>query len=295
MHPTLSASGPASPIVKWAGGKRQLLPHLLRSQPPVWRHYLEPFAGGAALFFALNQPHSYVSDTNSDLIQVYQTVRDHVDALIASLIPIQRDYDALPPSDRAAFFYALRDRYNRRQDSALVHSAVFLALGRLAFNGLYRVNAHGTYNTPFGHYSHPDIVRAQTLRCAQNLLQSATIVAVDYQAAVEIAQPFDFVYCDPPYTPVSPTAHFTHYTATGFSWADHVALAAWVHCMADRGVSVMVSHANLPAIYDLYHGLWCQVVPTRRAINADATQRTGMSEVILTTYPVPGAQQLPLS
>lgn len=283
------ASVTADPILKWAGGKRQLLPRLLASEPPGWNRYLEPFAGGAALFFALGRPGAYLSDTNSDLIRLYQMVRDRVGDLIEQLSQIQIAYRAMMPDGQAAFFYTLRDRYNGRQADDLEHSALFLALGRLAFNGLYRVNARGGYNTPFGRYKNPDIVRAKILRAAHQVLQDATIVAADYEAASAVAQRGDWIYVDPPYVPASKTAYFTSYTADGFSWEDQVTLAAWVQEMAHRGVFVMASNADIPAIHELYRGLWIQVVPVRRAINSDATKRTGASEVVITTYPVAGA------
>lgn len=283
------ASVAVAPILKWAGGKRQLLPRLLASQPRSWNRYLEPFAGGAALFFALSRPEAYLSDTNGDLIRLYQVVRDRVEDLIGRLTAIQTTYRALVPEDQAAFFYALRDRYNARQADDLEQSALFYALGRLAFNGLYRVSATGRYNTPFGRYQNPDIVRAETLRAAHRVLQDATIVEADYRTAGTAAQRADLVYVDPPYAPVSTTANFTSYTADGFGWKDQVALAEWVREMAGRGVYVMASNADVPEIHALYRGLWIQVVPVRRAINSDATKRTGASEVIITTYPVEGA------
>lgn len=279
-----------SPI-KWAGGKRQLLPQLLASQPDSWNRYLEPFAGGAALFFALGRSGSYLSDTNGDLIRFYQVLRDRVDDLIERLTEIQTAYRALAPDDQAAFFYALRDRYNARQADGFEQSAMFFALGRLSFNGLYRVSALGRYNTPHGRYKNPDIVRADTLRAAHWVLQDATIVEADYQAARAIAGRSDLVYVDPPYMPASKTANFTSYTADGFGWQDQLALAEWVRTMASRGVYVMASNADVPEIHDLYRGLWIQVVPVRRAINSDASKRSGATEVIITTYPVDGASR----
>ena len=279
-----------SPI-KWAGGKRQLLPQLLASQPISWNRYLEPFAGGAALFFALGRPGSYLSDTNGDLIRFYQVVRDRVEELIERLTQIQIAYRALTSEDQAAFFYTLRDRYNARQADDVEQSAIFFALGRLAFNGLYRVSAQGRYNTPFGRYKNPDIVRADTLRAAHGVLQDATIVEADYQVASVAAQPSDLIYVDPPYAPVSKTANFTSYTADGFGWADQEKLASWIRDVGDHGVYVMASNADVPAIHELYRGLWIQVVPVRRAINSDASKRSGASEVIITTYPVNGASR----
>ncbi len=276
---TLNTISSVPVIVKWAGGKRQLLPRLLASQPSSWNRYLEPFAGGAALFFALGRSGSYLSDTNAELINMYQVVRDDVETLIEHLRRHRNE---------AEYYYAVR-----AQDpvalSALERASRFLYMLRVAFNGLWRENAAGRMNTPFGRYKNPDIVRADTLRAAHAVLQSATIVQADYAAAMEVAQASDLVYLDPPYAPSSKTANFTSYTAGGFSWADQEALAEQVRALGDRGVYVMASNADVPEIHDLYRGHWIQVVPVRRAINSDATKRTGASEVIITTYPVEGA------
>lgn len=281
----------AEPVIKWAGGKRQLLPRLLASQPSTWQRYWEPFAGGAALFFALSCSHAVLSDTNADLIQMYQAVRDQLPELIAHLVAFQAAYDAQNPTDRAALFYSWREQYNRRQADVLTQSALFLVLGRLAFNGLYRVNAQGRYNTPFGSPAHPDLIQAARLQAASAILQQNVIMQGDYAVVGSQAQSGDWIYCDPPYAPSSPTAQFTHYTAGGFGWPQQVALATWLRGQADRGIFVMASNADVPAIHDLYRGFWIQVVPARRAINADATKRGGTTEVIITSYPVADAVQ----
>ena len=270
-------SAPAAcPPIKWAGGKRQLLPHLLASQPPAWNRYWEPFAGGAALFFALNRPGSYLSDTNPDLINLYQVIRDDVDALITDLRHHRNE---------AAYFYAIR-AIPPESLSPIARASRFLFLNKTCFNGLFRVNHQGRFNVPFGRYAHPLIVDPDGLHAAHRVLHTAEIVQADYTAIRSIAQPGDFVYMDPPYAPVSSTANFTQYTAQGFGWPDHVALADTIRFLASRGCFVMASNANVPAIHSLYRGLWIQVVPARRAINADTSKRTGATEVIITTYPV---------
>ncbi len=276
----------AQSIVKWAGGKRQLLPKLLESCPPQFNRYFEPFVGGGALFFALARPGSHLSDTNGDLIRLYQTVRDHVDALIARLTQIQTTYRSLPPESQSEFFYEMRFRYNERVADAVEQSALFVALNRLAFNGLYRLNARGAFNTPFGRYKNPNISRIDPIRTAHEVLQDATLVEADYTAIADIVRASDFCYIDPPYMPVSETAKFTSYTAKGFGWDDQVALAEFIRMLQQRGVYVMASNADVPAVHELYEGLHIQVVPVHRAINRDATKRAGATEVIITTYPV---------
>lgn len=276
----------AQSIIKWAGGKRQLLPQLLASSPPTFSRYFEPFAGGAALFFQLGRAGSYLSDTNGDLIRLYQTVRDHIDALIARLTELQTTYRSLLPQAQSTFFYDMRTRYNARTGDALEQSALFVALNRLAFNGLYRLNSRGAFNTPFGRYKNPDIVRAEVLRAAHAVLQGATLIETDYRAIADMVKASDFCYFDPPYMPASKTAKFTSYTAEGFGWEDQVALATFIRQLGHQGVYVMASNADVPAIHELYDGLHIQIVPVRRTINADATKRQGATEVIITTYPV---------
>lgn len=285
--PALSSSTPVPPIVKWAGGKRQLLSALMSSCPVTFNRYFEPFAGGAALFFALACPGSYLSDTNGDLMQLYETVRDHMDPLVERLRQIQTSYRRLSSEAQATFFYELRQRYNERTSDSIEQSALFLALNRLAFNGLYRLNGQGAFNTPYGRYKNPDLVRANALLSAHLILQHATLATADYTAMASLVRHSDFCYIDPPYVPTSKTANFTSYTVNGFGWDDQVALAQFIRDLAHRGVYVMTSNANVPAIHELYHDCHIQVVPVRRAINSDATKRSGATEVLITTYPVP--------
>ena len=266
----------AAPVCKWSGGKRQLLPHLIASRPPQWNRYLEPFVGGGALFFALGQPDSYISDTNSELMNMYRVLRDNVDALIEHL---GRHHN------ESSHYYAVRAQ-NPAHLSPLERASRLLFLLRVCYNGLWRENAAGQMNTPFGRYKNPDIVQEKILRAAHLVLQTATIVEADYQQAAQVAGPGDWVYLDPPYVPVSKTANFTSYTAHGFNWADQELMADMVRELGGRGVFVMTSNADVPAIHDLYRGLYIQVVPARRAINSNPTKRSGVTEVIVTTYPV---------
>lgn len=266
----------AAPVCKWSGGKRQLLPHLIASRPPIWNRYLEPFVGGGALFFALGQADSYISDTNAELINMYRVLREDVDALIDHLGRHRNE---------SAYYYAVRAQ-NPAHLSPLERASRLLFLLRVCYNGLWRENAAGQMNTPFGRYKNPDIVQEKTLRAAHQVLKTATIADADYRAVAAVAAPGDWVYLDPPYAPVSKTANFTSYTAHGFNWADQEAMAQLARDLGRRGVFVMTSNADIPAIHDLYHGLHMQVVPARRAINSNPAKRTGITEVIITSYPV---------
>ena len=271
-----------APIIKWAGGKRQLLTHLLAAAPPHWQRYYEPFAGGAALFFALSRPGAYLGDANAEVIHLYRTLVDDTESLITALA----GYANTPET-----YLSVRATDPTTLDP--VHRAArFLYLNKTCFNGLYRENRRGQFNVPFGHYTHPNIVNAEGLRAARSLLQTATLAHASYTALDGLVQPDDWVYCDPPYVPVSHTARFTAYTAGGFSWIDQEELAATLRRWADHGVHVMTTNAEVPTLLALYPGFWCQRVPARRAINRDGSGRTGAHEVILTSYPVPGATRL---
>ncbi len=270
-----------SPI-KYAGGKRQLLAQLLASRPPTWHRYFEPFAGGATLFFALGLSGAYLSDTSAELINVYQVIRDNIDILIA---------DLGRHCNREDYYYTIR-ALDPETLSPVERASRFLFLNKTCWAGLLRVNRQGRFNVPFGHYEHPNIVNADGLRAAHRVLQTTEIAQADYQAVLPMAQPEDFVYCDPPYVALSGSARFTEYTAGGFDWADHVQLAAAVYTLARRGCYVMVSNADVPAVRVLYRGLWSQSVSARRSINSDATKRAGARELIITTYPVSGAERL---
>ena len=272
----------ARPVVKWAGGKRQLLPQLLASQPSSWTHYWEPFVGGGALFFALAPAHAVISDINAEIVTLYRVIRDAVEDLIRDLTHHRNDAD---------YFYQLRAQ-DPSTLSPVEQASRTVFLNKTCFNGLFRVNRQGQFNVPFGRYAHPNIVNAPGLRAAHHVLQTTEIVHADYLTMVDHMEPGAFVYCDSPYEPRSTTAHFTAYTATGFGWADQVRLAAAVHTLAARGVSVLVSHADSSAIRMLYRGLWAQTVKARRAINANGAKRGGATELIISTYPILGATRL---
>lgn len=276
MSTTLAFHPVASPVVKWSGGKRQILARLMALQPPRWKRYLEPFAGGAALFFALGAPGSYLSDTNGELINMYEVLREHPEPLIAHLSRHKNEED---------YYYQAR-ALDPTSLSPLERASRFLYLLRVCYNGLWRENSSGKMNTPFGCYRNPDIVQEALLRGAHGVLQSATIVKADFKAVLTVAQPGDWVYCDPPYAPVSKTANFTSYTRLGFGWSDQEMLAEAIRSLARQGVHVMASNADVPEIHELYKGLDIRVVPVRRAINSNAAKRRGATEVIITTYPV---------
>ena len=267
------------PFLKWAGGKRQLLPELLTRRPETVRRYFEPFVGGAALFFELAPASSCLSDVNGELVDCYLAIRDHVDAVIAALKQHRYDKD---------YFYQIRSLV----PSTLTlpeRAARTIFLNRTGFNGLYRVNNRGQFNVPFGRYTNPTICDTRNLRACSLVLKSAHLAVEDFEQAVSGAGRGDFVYFDPPYVPVSHTSHFTSYTPGGFGWDEQRRLASVFAKLAARGVQVMLSNSDVPAVRQLYAGFRIDAVQARRNISCKGRRRGQVGEVVVCSYPPGGA------
>jgi len=272
------------PIVKWAGGKRQLIPELLKRSPESWGTYFEPFIGGAAFLLALYNSerihHAIMSDANRELINLYETIQTRPDELIETLA--DENF-----KNEKEFFYENRIRYNKiinTSQEPVLRAAYFIYMNRHCFNGLWRVNKSGTFNVPFGSYKNPSLPDRARIQNFSDALQQVEILNTDFAETVKKAKEGDFVYFDPPYMPASDTAKFTSYNASGFSFEEQKRLAEVFADLADRGVSAMLSNANVPAVHELYQDFTISVVAANRMINRDATKRTGSSEVIVTNY-----------
>ena len=298
--------GPVRPILKWAGGKRQLLPELRPYYPRRFGRYVEPFLGSGAVFLDLHNRgllagrRVALSDINADVIGCYRAVRDGVDRVIAALRELERSYRARGE----ACFYEVRDEgFNpaRREvyasgDPAAAYTprlaAMLIFLNRTGFNGLFRVNSRGEYNVPAGRYVNPTICDEGNLRAWSATLarRGVTLRVVGFDAALEDAGQDDFVYLDPPYAPLSHTARFTSYTAGGFSAVQHEALQRGVIALASRGAFVVLSNSAAPQIRALYAthaaarsaGLTARTVAARRAINSRAASRGPVREYLIT-------------
>ncbi|SDY16688.1 DNA adenine methylase [Halopenitus persicus] len=290
----------AKPVLKWAGGKRQLLEAIYRRFPTDYDRYHEPFLGGGAVFFDLEPADATINDTNPRLVNFYEQVRDAPAALIDRLESFD-DPEADPDPDLAfaeetprgstvdAYYYQQRARFNRRpygeSFDELEEAALLAYLNRTCYNGLYRENADGGFNVPIGRYADPDWVQADRIREASRVLQGATIHNRDFEYVREAAAPGDLVYVDPPYEPMSPTANFTDYSADGFDREDQERLIDLVTELADAGVSVVVSNSGVTADRYLEAGLDVDLEGATRAINSDASNRDEVDEIIATTVP----------
>lgn len=270
------------PLVKWVGGKRQLLPQIHAGLPAGgFNHYFEPFLGGGAVLFSLLPAKATVNDLNSELINLYQVVRDDVDAIIELLATYPNDKD---------FFLELRakDRDAAAWDAMteVERAARTVYLNKTCYNGLYRVNAAGQFNSPFGKYAKPKICDEPTLRAVSEYLSSnqVTFHNGDYAAILKDAQEGDFVYFDPPYDPVNQTSSFTGYAAGGFNRSEQIRLKEACDSLDARGVNFMLSNSATEFIQDLYADYNVSIVGATRAINSVAHKRGKVDEVMVRNY-----------
>ncbi|ERS41760.1 MULTISPECIES: DNA adenine methylase [Corynebacterium] len=272
------------PLVKWAGGKRQLLPHIHAALPDgTPRRYYEPFIGGGAVLFSLTPACARVNDLNSELINLYEVVREGVEELISLVSTYPNDAD---------FFYQLRavDRDAQRFAalSATERAARTLYLNKTCYNGLYRVNSAGQFNAPFGRYKNPAICDADTLRGVHQYFRDndVTFTQGDFAAAVAGAGEGDFVYFDPPYDPVNVTSSFTGYQKGGFDRAEQERLKAVCDDLDARGVKFLLSNSATEFIRDLYVDFSIDTVAATRAINSVGSRRGKVDEVLVRNYEV---------
>ena len=273
------------PFVKWAGGKRQLIPILNQNLPEYFGTYYEPFLGGGALLFHIltdkNGQKCSISDLNSDLVLAYTTIRDRIDALIISLKNHEKNYQKNPES----YYYSIRENNPR---SAIEKTSRLLFLNRTCFNGLYRVNSKGKFNVPLGKYSNPNIVNEENLRAVSNILQSSrvSIKCRDFEAVLRDAKKGDLVYFDPPYQPVSATSNFTSYTNKDFTYDDLTRLSELCLKLDSRGCNVLLSNSDSKEVADIFDKNTWKItrIEANRSINSNSKKRTGHFELLIKNY-----------
>ncbi len=276
---------PGEPFLKWAGGKRKVVPHLLELLPERFGSYHEPFLGGGALFFnlAAGQPRrfdaAWLGDGNERLMRCYRAVRDDVEQVIRLL-------EIYSAGHSEPFFYALRGTDIDRGTDYEV-AAWLIYLNRTAFNGLYRVNSKGGFNVPFGRYNAPVVCHEEHLRACAALLRGTQLRAEGFESVLGRASEGDVVYFDPPYVPLSETAQFTSYTRGGFGPEEQIRLRDVALELAARGVNVLLSNHDVPAVRELYdeERFSLRVVPVARAINSKGGKRGKVDELVIVARP----------
>ena len=270
-RPPASRVRKPKPILKWAGGKTQIITELLNRAPKKFGKYIEPFFGGGALFFALEPESAVISEINPELVNLYTAIRDDVFGVIEQLNRHRNDRD---------YFYEIRSQ-DWHSLTTIEAAARTIFLNRTCFIGLYRVNRSGGFNVPFGNYSNPKILDVDGLLAASNSLQNTTIILGDYKTVLaEKAEPGDLVFLDPPYLPISKYSDFKRYTKEQFYEEDHVDLAAEVERLHELGCHVILTNSNHPLVHELYQGFKIDVLQTKRHISARGDRRTGEDVIV---------------
>ena len=304
-----TATKKTRPFLKWAGGKRQLLPEIRRFYPETFRNYVEPFVGSGAVFFDLHNQgllssrHTTLIDNNADLIGCYLNVRDHTAEVVKSLARLA----AAHKRDPQQHYYRVRNKRFNPERARIANgrgphiqrytpqlAAMLIYLNRTGFNGLFRLNSLGAFNVPIGRYKNPTVCDADNLASVANALSSnVTIVQGRFESVLNTVKKGDFVYFDPPYAPSTETAQFTSYTAAGFSTSDQERLQQVMVQLARKGCSVLLSNSTAPEITRLYDGnagaeaagLRAYKIPARRMINSVPEKRGAVLEYLITNVP----------
>ena len=293
----------AKPFLKWAGGKGKLLSQLVAYLPQQVKvepfTYIEPFVGGGAMLFYMlqhfgNIRKAVINDVNEDLILTYRTIRDDVEALINSLFKMESEFLAIESQEgRSSMFYDVRELYNQHSGDGINRAAQMIFLNKTCFNGLYRVNGKGLFNVPFGRYANPTICNASLLRADSLLLQQSNIEICngDYTETIAYVEGLTFVYLDPPYRPLDATSSFTAYAKGDFNDDDQRQLAAFCHLLSNAGCYWMESNSDCSAknpedrFFEILYKDFCiERVNAARSINANASKRGKLTELLIKNY-----------
>jgi len=309
MAKKVKAAARAKPFLKWAGGKGRLLGQMDVYLPAALRdgrvrRYVEPFVGGGALFFYLREHFdfeaAYLFDRSPELALVYRVVQCDVQALIDSLQGLERSYLVLDDQERKTAFYDMRARFNEERslldyDSYgprwIARAAQLIFLNRTCYNGLFRVNAGGNFNVPFGRYERPRICQRDNLLAASAALQGVHIGQGDFADSKSFVDDETFVYFDPPYRPISKTASFTAYASSVFDDAEQMRLADFYRDLDAKGALLMLSNSD-PKNVDIeddffekaYKKFRIERIQSRRAINSNGSARGKISELLILNY-----------
>ena len=292
----------AKPFIKWAGGKGQLLNQIEENLPKRFDDmrnvtYIEPFVGGGAMLFHMLEKHknitrAIINDINPNLSIAYRTIQQHPLELIETLKDIEDKYLPLNDEDRKEFFYEMRKRFNLKNADNIENTAMLIFLNRTCFNGLYRENSKGGFNVPFGKYANPKICDIETITADSEILQGVEILNGDYSKVEEyINGENTFIYFDPPYRPLNATSSFNSYVKEPFNDDEQIRLCDFYKKMSDKGCLLMLSNSDCKAanpednfFEDLYGDFHIEHVFASRSVNANASKRGKLTELLIHNY-----------
>jgi DNA adenine methylase len=271
-----------APFMKWVGGKRQIMPSIINVLPKNLKNltYIEPFVGGGAVLFGLQPSKAIINDYNLELINVYEVIKYNLDELISDLKKHKNESD---------YFYEIRgiDRTKEFENlSKIQRASRIIYLNKTCFNGLYRVNNAGEFNSPFGRYKNPNIVNEPTLRAVNKYLNAndVEIISGDYADILKKIDRNSFVYLDPPYHPISESSSFTGYIKGGWDMREQVRLREACDDLTKRGIKFLLSNSSASFIKEQYKEYNIQTIKANRAINSDGSNRGEIDEVLIRNY-----------
>lgn len=268
-----------SPMLKWVGGKRQLLSEIVPMIDDKCSTYVEPFIGGGAVLFSMQPKKAIINDYNHELINVYKTVRDNLDELLELL----KHHEANNSSDYYYEIRALDREAGFKRMSEVEKAARIIYLNKTCYNGLYRVNSSGQFNSPYGRYKKPNIVNETVLRAISNYFNNndITILNGDYREAIKNLDRDSFIYLDPPYMPISTSSSFTGYTEGGFGYSSQIQLKEECDKLTRQGIRFVQSNSDCEVIRELYKDYKIKTVKAKRSINSVAVKRGEINEVLI--------------
>lgn len=274
-----------APVLKWVGGKRQLLKEILPLIPKDISAYYEPFVGGGAVLFALQPKKAIINDYNAELINVYQVIMNDHDNLIKIL-------ETHEEKNSSEFFYKIREidrSYEYKNLTDVERAARIIYLNKTCYNGLYRVNQAGQFNSPYGKYKNPNIVNSPAIKALHDYFinSNITITSGDYKDTLkEIkAKTRSFVYLDPPYYPLSSSSSFTGYTENGFDEEQQIELKNECVKLNKKGIKFLLSNSSCDFIEELYKNDFnIKIIKAKRVLNSDGNKRGEIDEVLISNY-----------
>lgn len=270
-----------APVVKWVGGKRQIIDQISQYIPKSISTYYEPFFGGGAVLFELQPQKAVINDINKELINLYEVIKNNTEDLIEDLKSHKNDEE---------YFYYIReldrDKTSYNSLTPIQKASRIIFLNKTCYNGLFRVNKSGEFNAPFGRYKNPNIVNEITIRAVSNYFKKAniTFMSKDFAEVLKGARKGAFVYLDPPYDPVSDTASFTGYDKGGFNREEQIRLKTVCDKLNEKGIRFLLSNSATDFIKDLYADYRVEIVKAKRAINSNGDKRGEIDEVLVMNF-----------
>lgn len=272
------------PFLKWVGGKAQLLSQFEKYYPEDFSNYFESFVGGGAVFFSLSPTKAHLNDVNKTLISVYKNLKNKPHEIIKVLMKLENQYKQGDMEFKKDLFYKIREQFNKLSDKELKKSAYLIFLNKTCFNGMYRENSKGEFNTPFGKHKNPTILDEENILKVSNILKQTKLTSVSFEKSIMEAKKGDFVYLDPPYHPLSETAKFTSYHKDSFTKEDQLRLRDVFAELDKKGCYVMLSNSYTDFIKDIYKKYRQETVMANRAINCKASGRGKIKELLILNY-----------